>query len=59
MTKNPHNVNESMPSYKELAIINKKKITSLLVTSDKNVNKPKKNLRGIIHIHSLLKNGIK
>ena len=59
MTKNPLIVNESMPASKALAIMSEKKITSLLVTSDKNVNKPKKNLRGIIHIHSLLKNGIK
>ncbi len=59
MTKYPLVVNENMPASKALAIMNEKKITSLLVTSDKNFNKSKKNLKGIIHIHSLLKNGIK
>ena len=59
MTINPMIVNENMPASKALAIMSEKKITSLLVTSDKNEMKPKKNLKGIIHIHSLLKNGIK
>jgi len=59
MTKNPLVVNENMPASKALAIMNEKKVTCLLVTSDKNINKTKKNLKGIIHIHSLLKNGIK
>ena len=36
----------------------KKKITSLLVVSDKDANKRKKVLRGIIHIHFLLQKGI-
>ena len=59
MTKYPLVVNENMSASKALGIMNERKITSLLVTSDKNLNKLKKNLRGIIHIHSLLKNGIK
>ena len=59
MTKKPLVVNENMPASKALAIMNEKKVTCLLVTSDKNINKTKKNLKGIIHIHSLLKNGIK
>ncbi len=59
MTKYPLVVNENMSASKALGIMNERKITSLLVTSDKNLNKTKKNLRGIIHIHSLLKNGIK
>ena len=59
MTKNPFIINESTPASKALAIMNEKKITSLLVSSDKSVKKIKKNLKGIIHIHSLLKNGIK
>ena len=59
MTKNPFIINESMPASKALAVMSEKKITSLLVASDKSMKKIKKNLRGIIHIHSLLKNGIK
>ena len=59
MTKNPLIINESMPASKALAIMSEKKITSLLVSSDKSMKKIKKNLKGIIHIHSLLKNGIK
>ena len=58
MTKNPLVVNENMPASKALAIMNEKKITSLLVVSDKDYKK-NKNLKGIIHIHFLLQNGIK
>jgi len=57
--KNPFIVNENMPASKALAIMNEKKITSLLVVSDKDFNKPNKILKGIIHIHFLLQNGIK
>ena len=59
MTKNPLVVNINMPASKALAIMNEKKITSLPVVSDKDYKKPKKSLLGIIHIHSLLKMGIK
>ena len=52
-------VNESMPASKALAICNEKKITSLLVVSDKDLNKKNKKLKGIIHIHFLLQTGIK
>ena len=47
-----------MPASKALAIMNEKKITSLLVVSDKDYKKNIKKLKGIIHIHILLKNGI-
>jgi len=57
--KNPFIVNENMPASKALAIMNEKKITTLLVVSDKDYNKPNKILKGIIHIHFLLQNGIK
>ena len=57
--KNPVIVNENMPASKALAIMNEKKITTLLVVSDKDYNKPNKVLKGIIHIHFLLQNGIK
>ena len=59
MTKKPLVVNENMPATKALAIMNEKKITSLLVVSDKDIRKQNKVLKGIIHIHFLLGNGIK
>ncbi len=59
MSKFPLVVNESMPASKALAIMSEKKITSLLVVSDKDLRKKNKRLKGIIHIHFLLKNGIK
>ena len=49
-------INENMPATKALAIMNEKKITSLLVVSDKDYNKKDKILKGIIHIHFLLQN---
>ena len=48
-----------MPASKALSIMNDKKITSLLVVSEKDYIKTNKVLKGIIHIHFLLKNGIK
>ena len=51
-------INENMPATKALAIMNDKKITSLLVVSDKDYNKKDKVLKGIIHIHFLLQNEI-
>ena len=59
MSKNPLVVNENMPASKALAIMSEKKITSLLVVSDKNFYQKKKILKGIIHIHFLLEKGIK
>ena len=60
MTKKPLIVNENMPASKALAIMNDKKITSLLVVSDTDFKKRDKiKLRGIIHIHSLLQYGLK
>ena len=59
MTKNPFIVNENMPASKALAIMNEKKITSLLVVSDQHMRKKTKTLKGIIHIHNILKNEIK
>ena len=58
--KKPLMINESMPASKALAIMNEKKITSLLLVSD-NDYKKKNNikLKGIIHIHELLKYGLK
>ena len=60
MTKNPLVVNENMPASKALTIMNEKKITSLLVVSDKHYKlKNKAKLKGIIHIHFLLRHGLR
>ena len=58
INKTPMTVNENMPASKALSIMNEKKITSLLVVSDKDATKRKKVLKGIIHIHFLLQTGI-
>ena len=55
----PFVINESMSAQKALGFMSEKKITSLLVVSDKDINKKNKRLRGIIHIHFLLKEGVK
>jgi len=61
MTTSPLFVTETAPASKALSLMNEKKITSLLVTSEQNYNKAKSNkkLKGIVHIHSLLQYGIK
>ncbi len=60
MTKKPLMINESMPATKALSIMNEKKITSLLVVSDKDYKKKNNlKLKGIIHIHFLLQHGLK
>ena len=60
MKKKPLMINENMPASKALAIMNEKKITSLLIVSDKDYKKKNKiKLKGIIHIHELLKYGLK
>tara|TARA_B100000242_G_scaffold6391_1_gene4074 strand:- start:640 stop:1617 length:978 start_codon:yes stop_codon:yes gene_type:complete len=59
MTNKPLMVNENMPASKALGIMNERKITSLLVVSDKEFKRTNKRLKGIIHIHFLLKSGIR
>ena len=59
INKYPLTVSENMPAAKALAIMNEKKITSLLIVSEKDSSKKNKILKGIIHIHFLLQNGIK
>ena len=56
---NPLVINENTPASKALGLMSEKKITSLLVVKDKHENKKNKILKGIIHIHFLLKDGIK
>ena len=59
MRKHPLVINENMSASKALGFMSEKKITSLLVVSDKDKNKKNKILKGIIHIHFLLNDGIK
>ena len=61
MTPNPLFISESSPASKALSLMSEKKITSLLVASEKDYNKNKltKKLKGIVHVHSLLQYGIK
>ena len=61
MTSNPLFIAETAPASKALFLMNEKKITSLLVTTEQDYNKARstKKLRGIVHIHSLLQYGIK
>ncbi len=60
MTTSPIFINESASASKALALMNNKKITSLLVKSDKDIKKNSSiKLKGIIHIHELLRYGIK
>ena len=56
---NPFVISENTPALKALGLMSEKKITSLLVVSDRDINKKNKILKGIIHIHFLLKDGIK
>ena len=61
MTPDPLFISESSPASKALFLMNERKITSLLVVSEKEFNKASlnKRLKGIVHIHSLLQYGIK
>ncbi len=61
MNPRPIFISERSSASKALSIMNKEKITSLLVTSEKNINSKKKyyDLKGIVHIHSILQFGIK
>ena len=62
MTSNPLFISETATASKALSLMNDKKITSLLVASEKDYNnkaKTNKKLKGIVHIHSLLQYGIK
>ena len=61
ITTNPMFISETAPASKALSLMNEKKITSLLVTTEQDYNKARlnKKLKGIVHIHSLLQYGIK
>jgi len=58
MTKNPTYIDKRALAVKALEIMNKKKITSLIVAIAK-ANKKKIKAIGIIHIHKIISAGIK
>ena len=58
MTKNPIYIDKESLAVKALEIMNKKKITSLIVATTKASNKQIKAI-GIIHIHKIISAGIK
>jgi arabinose-5-phosphate isomerase len=61
MSRKPLYVGENTSAAKALSIMNEKKVTSLIVSSDSDYKKHKVFFKpkGILHIHSLLKYGIK
>ncbi len=61
MTKGPMFIGENTSAAKALSIMSDKKITSLIVSSDKDYKKRKSMFKpiGIVHIHSLLNYGMK
>ena len=61
MSRKPLYINEGSSAAKGLAVMSEKKITSLLVSTDKDYKKNRSHFKpvGILHIHSLLKYGIK
>ena len=58
MTKNPIYIDKKALAVKALKIMNKKKITSLIVAITKAGKKQIKAI-GIIHIHKIISSGIK
>ena len=61
MSRKPFYISENDSAEKALSLMSEKKITSLLVSSAKDYNKKRVSFKptGILHIHSLLKYGIK
>ena len=61
MSRKPSYVGENISAAKALSVMSEKKITSLIVSSDSDYKKHKVFFKpkGILHIHSLLKYGIK
>jgi arabinose-5-phosphate isomerase len=58
-SKNPAWISDSATALSAIEKMNSQKITSLLVSSGKNINKKNKNLIGVIHMHHCLSRGIK
>jgi arabinose-5-phosphate isomerase len=57
--KNPNWISDSATALSAIEIMNSKKITSLLVSKKKYINKKIKKVIGVIHMHHCLSRGIK
>ena len=58
-TKNPTWVSDNATALSAIEIMNTKKITSLLVTKNKDINRKIKKIVGVLHLHHCLSRGIK
>ncbi len=58
-SKNPNWISDSATALSAIEKMNSLKITSLLVTQNKNINKKIKKVVGIIHLHHCLSRGVK
>jgi len=58
-SKNPSWISDTATALSAIEKMNSKKITSLLVARNKDINKKIKNVIGIIHLHHCLSRGIK
>ena len=58
-TKNPTWISENTTALAAIEIMNTKKITSLLVTKNKDMKKKIKSIVGVLHMHHCLSRGIK
>jgi arabinose-5-phosphate isomerase len=58
-TKNPAWVSDTDTALSAINTMNKKSITSLLVTKKQYINKKNKKLLGVIHLHTALARGVK
>ena len=59
MSRKPMFISENISAPKALSIMSKNKITSLCVATEKTLNKKKKKLKAIVHVHRILDFGIK
>jgi arabinose-5-phosphate isomerase len=59
MSRKPVFVSENISALKALSIMSENKITSLCIPTEKTLNKKKKKLKAIIHVHRILELGIK
>jgi len=58
-SKNPTWISDTATALSAIEKMNSQKITSLLVTNNKDINKKNKKIIGIIHLHHCLSRGIK
>ena len=58
-SKNPTWISDNATALSAIEIMNSKKITSLLVTHERDISKKTKKVCGIIHLHHCLSRGIK